>query len=174
MAPVVSPEVQLPGQDLVTHLRMAEMYALRRGMDPHTAKDVAQNVGLNLLKRGGVPVPEEGRFSPLAYVNTVTKNCMNDVYRRSARTPLVTEIEVEARLDTTSSAEDVVMHSELSAELETAITNIKPEHREVLLLLASGKSYEDIASIQGIALGTARSRISRARESVKQALDKQG
>src|SRR4051794_15106553 len=46
-----------------------------------------------------------------------------------------------------------------------ALARLSPEHREALLLIvAEGLSYEDAAQVCGIAVGTIKSRVNRARE----------
>lgn len=51
------------------------------------------------------------------------------------------------------------------AELKQAVGELRPEHREVLLLWAfEGLSYKEIADVCGCALGTVMSRLYRARQ----------
>ncbi|NUB45783.1 RNA polymerase sigma factor [Fertoebacter nigrum] len=50
------------------------------------------------------------------------------------------------------------------AEFSKAFDKLTPEHREVLILVgASGFSYEDAAGMMGVAVGTVKSRANRAR-----------
>ena len=52
-----------------------------------------------------------------------------------------------------------------------ALARLSPEHREALLLIvAEGLSYEDAAQVCGIAIGTIKSRVNRARERLAQLL----
>ncbi|MBD5802038.1 ECF RNA polymerase sigma factor SigH [Azoarcus sp. Aa7] len=56
-------------------------------------------------------------------------------------------------------------------ELERALQQLSPEQREVLLLVAlEDMSYEDTARILGTPIGTVMSRLSRARERLRQVL----
>ncbi len=49
-------------------------------------------------------------------------------------------------------------------DFRTAFDQLSPQHREVLILVgASGFSYEDVAEMTGVAVGTVKSRASRAR-----------
>jgi RNA polymerase sigma-70 factor, ECF subfamily len=51
------------------------------------------------------------------------------------------------------------------AELRLALTHLPQRHREALLLVAvEGTSYEEVAALQGVAVGTIKSRVSRARQ----------
>lgn len=52
-------------------------------------------------------------------------------------------------------------------EVQESINRLPPHHREVLVLIGVlGTSYEDAASICGCAVGTIKSRLNRARQSV--------
>lgn len=49
-------------------------------------------------------------------------------------------------------------------DFRRAFNQLSPEHREVLILAgASGFSYEDVAEMTGVAVGTVKSRVNRAR-----------
>lgn len=57
------------------------------------------------------------------------------------------------------------------ADFRTAFDQLSAEHREVLLLVgASGFSYEEAAEMTGVAVGTVKSRASRARLRLAQLL----
>ena len=56
-------------------------------------------------------------------------------------------------------------------DLERALQRLSPEHREVLLLISlEDLSYEEAATITGTPVGTIMSRLSRARERLRQLL----
>ena len=58
------------------------------------------------------------------------------------------------------------------AEVRNAYLSLSEEHREVLLLVAiEGLQYEEASAILEVPLGTVRSRLSRARQALRQALD---
>jgi RNA polymerase sigma-70 factor (ECF subfamily) len=57
-------------------------------------------------------------------------------------------------------------------EVRDAYLNLSEEHREVLLLVAiEGLQYEEAAAILNVPVGTIRSRLSRARQTLRDALD---
>lgn len=65
--------------------------------------------------------------------------------------------------------------SELKTALADALAGLEPTGREVLLLAEVERfSYEDIAAILDVAVGTVRSRLSRARASLRDALVERG
>ena len=54
---------------------------------------------------------------------------------------------------------------------ETALAGLPAPHRDALLLVAWGDlTYEQVASALGVPVGTVRSRVSRARSKLRQAL----
>jgi RNA polymerase sigma-70 factor (ECF subfamily) len=62
--------------------------------------------------------------------------------------------------------------SELRAALERALAALSSEHREILLLREmNGMEYEELAAALGCALGTVKSRIARARNALRRALE---
>jgi RNA polymerase sigma-70 factor (ECF subfamily) len=61
---------------------------------------------------------------------------------------------------------------ELEGIVERCIADLEPEFREVLILRdVEDMSYEEIADITGLADGTVKSRIHRARLQLKQAVE---
>jgi RNA polymerase sigma-70 factor (ECF subfamily) len=57
-------------------------------------------------------------------------------------------------------------------DLERAIQRLPEEQRTILLLVGlEGMSYEEAAQVCGVPLGTVRSRLSRAREALRQMLE---
>lgn len=57
------------------------------------------------------------------------------------------------------------------AEFRVAFARLSPEHREALILVgASGFSYEEVAGMTGVAIGTVKSRVNRARARLSEAL----
>ena len=70
----------------------------------------------------------------------------------------------------TASAENAFLSGGYSPELENALQNISANHRAILLLIADGYSYQEVAEILKIEVGTVMSRLSRARKSIKEVL----
>ncbi len=63
---------------------------------------------------------------------------------------------------------------ELVERVEAAMERLSPSHREILTLRnVRDLSYEEIAALLDLSLGTVKSRIARAREALKQVLGEQ-
>jgi RNA polymerase sigma-70 factor, ECF subfamily len=56
-------------------------------------------------------------------------------------------------------------------DVRDALDRLTAEHREALMLAATGLSYDEAAAVCGCAIGTMKSRISRARDRLAQMLD---
>ena len=62
-----------------------------------------------------------------------------------------------------------------SHTIAEALDHLAPRHREVIVLVGLEEmSYRDVAEILGVPLGTVMSRLSRAREQLRQMLEDRG
>ena len=76
---------------------------------------------------------------------------------------------------TDPSPDQLVAHSELAAALELALSGLRVEYAEVLVLrFQQGLSYEEISEITGLALGTVKTHLYRARKALAEALESRG
>jgi RNA polymerase sigma-70 factor (ECF subfamily) len=70
-------------------------------------------------------------------------------------------------------ASDTLVSSELTAKIESAIDSLSPKYKSVLVLrVYEEMSYEDIARTLDISVGTVMSRLFRAREKVREVLER--
>src|SRR5262249_22248823 len=67
-----------------------------------------------------------------------------------------------------------LLRSEWSERLHVALERLPPAHRACLMLLHQERSYQEIGALLNCPLGTVRSRIHRARVSLRQALQTDG
>src|SRR5215472_14876993 len=95
-----------------------------------------------------------------AWLFTILRNLFRSEYRKRRR-----EVEDgEGRLaESLKSQPDQPSHMEFE-EFRSALARLPPDQREALILVgASGFSYEEAAQICGSAVGTIKSRVNRAR-----------
>jgi RNA polymerase sigma-70 factor (ECF subfamily) len=107
-----------------------------------------------------------------------TNRCL-DLLRARGRRPAdsldAQTVEVEPRWTSQTASgehpEAFAARSELSGALERALDRL-PEDQRVVTILADihGHSYEEIAQITGVAVGTVKSRISRSRSRLREIL----
>jgi len=104
-----------------------------------------------------------------AWLFTILKNCHINDLRRARR---LDEMPDEHPLLTVPANQDA--HVGL-LEVRDAYLRLSNEHREVLLLVAiEGLQYDEAAAILKVPVGTVRSRLSRARQALRAALEKAG
>ncbi len=97
---------------------------------------------------------------------------LRNTYRSALRKNRFTEPYDDAVAERVLSAPASQHHPIHLADLRRALLDLPPNQREAIILVgAGGYSYEEAASISGCALGTIKSRISRAREGLSHILD---
>lgn len=114
-----------------------------------------------------------------AWLFKILKNSYINEYRRKARTPAKVDLEDYVTFHDTDEAAQVgnldlreeIFEGMLGDELTKAINDLPIEFRTVILLCdVEGFSYEEIAKIVDIPIGTVRSRLHRARNLLKEKL----
>lgn len=107
-----------------------------------------------------------------AWLFVILRNCHINELRRGQRVSQVGETDSEYDVVPTPASQEA--HMSL-LEVRDAYLNLSEEHREVLLLVAiEGLQYEEAAAILAIPVGTVRSRLSRARQALRDALEEGG
>ncbi|MEZ4667611.1 MAG: sigma-70 family RNA polymerase sigma factor [Anaerolineae bacterium] len=140
-----------------------------------SAADAAQDAFITAYRR--LETYRGGSFR--AWLFRVTTNTCYDELRRSKRRPAEALEELPgAELDDgpplasdAPSPEETVQDSELTRAIEDCIQGLQPDQRTILVLSdVEGFSYQDIADMTGVNLGTVKSRLSRARAGVRNCL----
>jgi RNA polymerase sigma-70 factor (ECF subfamily) len=77
----------------------------------------------------------------------------------------------EVFVSETESPEDLAVTQELVDRIAAGMEKLSAKHREVLILRnVKNLSYEEIAGILGISVGTVKSRIARARDALREVI----
>lgn len=151
--------------------------ALRMLGSQEDASDVAQEVFIKIYKSIS-NFKEESSLSTWIY-RIATNVCLDELRKRkkakfvSIDTPVQLEDgEVSMQMeDQGLQPDELVTQKELKEEVQKAISSLKDDHKIVIILRdINGYSYEEIADILGCTLGTVKSRINRARNSLKDIL----
>ena len=115
------------------------------------------------------------KFSTWIY--TIASNLAKNELRNRSRNPLVlfqtikAKFEDEARPlqfeDVHTRPDDLFRKRHLKEMVDQSVAELPAHHREVFVLRElEGKSYEEIAEITGVNLGTVKSRLNRARTAI--------
>ena len=148
---------------------------LRRHAD---AEDSAQEVFVKVFR---FMRNFTGQSSFSTWLYKIASNVCLDFLRKKKRRPVDTvsihqtsgdgEEYVLPILDTAKSPYEQAQLSEAQRFLAKALNELSPEQRQVIVLRdVEGLSYEEIAEIIGVAVGTVKSRINRARQSLQKIL----
>jgi len=163
---------------LVTiHEKQVYNLCLRMTGDPEDAMDLSQEAFLKAW-RGLRFYKFESAFSTWLY--RLTSNVCIDHLRRQKRRPAVslTVGDEEEELDvpdTEPLPEEQVLQNETQSAVAAAMNQLEEEFRLILTLrVVEERSYEEIADILDLKVGTVKSRIARARIKLKKILLQNG
>jgi len=151
--------------------------ALRLTRNPDDAKDLLQETVLRAFRFFH-------QFTPgtncRAWMLTILYNNFRNSFRRGAREQLATTPEtfdqaVEGQSTLADPArnnpEDLLAGRMLGRQIEKALDVLPPEFREALLLVdVQDLDYQEVSDILQIPLGTVKSRVSRGRALMREAL----
>jgi RNA polymerase sigma-70 factor, ECF subfamily len=122
-----------------------------------TADDLVQD---SLLKAWGAADSFTPDTNFRAWLFTILRNTYYSLYRKRSREVQDVDGDYASRLAVAPVQESRI---ELS-EFRRALAMLSDEHREVLIMVgASGMSYEEAAEACGVPVGTVKSRVNRAR-----------
>lgn len=131
--------------------------------DPTDAEDATQETFLTVLRRAGT---FRGEAQVSTWMYRVAVNTCHDMARHRARRPQtpVADIGLVSDLHEAHSDEDELAALELSDVLREALETLDEETRGLLVLCTIEQvPYAEVAEAYGIAVGTVKSRVHRAR-----------
>ncbi len=148
------------------------VYSIARRVAGPAAEDAAQETFLRVYRKLHTYRSDRGaKFSSWLY--RVAYNCACDVVARRGR-----EVTMPENFD---GADDGPGPEELAGSVEhvglarAALADIRPEYRNVLeLYYLMGKSYEQVAEVADLPLGTVKSYIHRGKKAVLASLRRAG
>ena len=150
---------------------------LRMVSDREDAQDLAQEAFVRAW-RGLKFYKHEAAFSTWLY--RLTSNvCIDFLRQKKRRSALsLTSAEEEEQIDIPDPSpqpEELVMQQQRKEAVAEAMSQLEDEFRLVLTLrVVQERSYEEIAEIMDLKVGTVKSRLARAREKLRKILMKNG
>jgi RNA polymerase sigma factor (sigma-70 family) len=164
-------EWQAPSWDEVVTQHSARVYRLayRLTGNPHDAEDLTQEVFVRVFRSLSSYTP--GTFE--GWLHRITTNLFLDQARRKAKIRFDALAEdAESRIPSRSAAPDTqVIDGMFDDDVELALSELPPDFRAAVVLCdIEGLTYEEIADVLGLKLGTVRSRIHRGRSMLRKAL----
>jgi RNA polymerase sigma-70 factor (ECF subfamily) len=147
---------------LIPHLRA---FARTLAGDPASADDLAQDA---MMKAWDARASFQMGTNMKAWTFMILRNQFYSEKRRSWRQ---SQLDQEAAERTLVAVDDPEAPVALD-ELRLSLAQLPPEQREALILVgAGGFAYEEAAEICGCAVGTVKSRVSRARKALHSILE---
>ena len=147
--------------------------AVRMCPTPELAEEAAQEAFLAAWQ--GLPF-FRGDSAFATWLYRLTSNACVDLLRKENRHqgPSLDDETVSAEVPAPT-PEKAVEQQELRRQIEAGLQTLSPEHREVLILREIQQlSYDEIADVLSLDLGTVKSRINRGRRQLREFLLKQG
>ena len=164
-------EWQAPSWDEIVAQHSARVYRLayRLTGNPHDAEDLTQEVFVRVFRSLSSYTP--GSFE--GWLHRITTNLFLDQARRKAKIRFdALADDAETRIPSRAVTPDVaVLDGLFDDDVESALAALPPDFRAAVVLCdIEGLSYEEIADVLGLKLGTVRSRIHRGRTMLRKAL----
>ena len=154
------PDVKADILEAIPHLRA---FAISLTGDLDRADDLVQEA----IVRG---LSHLDSFTPgtnmQAWLFTILRNQFHTGYRKRRREVEDPDGQYAAKLAAAPTQDGYINLKDLG----TALLQIPVEQREAVLLVAGGISYEEAAQICGVAIGTIKSRVNRARHALAERL----
>ena len=137
--------------------------------DRHICEDVAQEVFLAAYKKLPSFDPARGGFS--TWLFTIARNkSINAIKKRK-----ILSMSNPPENPDFSGPADSLIRDELFIELDRALNSLNPGHKRALVMAEfENLPYEQIAQIEGVKIGTIKSRINRAKHRLRSALEGAG
>jgi RNA polymerase sigma-70 factor (ECF subfamily) len=164
-------------QAALPHLDAVYTAALRLARNPDDAEDLLQETILRAYRF--FHQFTEGT-NCRAWLLTILYNNFRNAYRRGAREQVAaSNEEFDREIETNSlrsdqarfNPEELIGNRMIGHRIEAALETIPADFREALLLVdVQELNYQEVAEVLGVPLGTIKSRVSRARALLREAL----
>ncbi|HEX2176815.1 MAG TPA: RNA polymerase sigma factor SigE [Nocardioidaceae bacterium] len=161
-----------PSWDEIVRAHSARVYrlAFRLTGNPHDAEDLTQEVFVRVFRSLSSYTP--GTFE--GWLHRITTNLFLDQARRKQKIRFdALADDADQRLPGRAPTPERALHDQLfDPDVESALAQLPPDFRAAVVLCdIEGLSYEEIAAILDVKLGTVRSRIHRGRSMLRKALE---
>jgi RNA polymerase sigma-70 factor (ECF subfamily) len=154
---------------ILPHLDAAHRLARWLMRNEHDAEDVVQEASLRALRYFRTFAGGSGR----AWFLSIVRNTSSQWYRRGAQAPVdAFDEEQHNSARPAFDPEALLLHTDDVTLIERAMSNLSTRFRELLVLRELEElSYQEVADVMGIPIGTVMSGLSRARHALRGALD---
>lgn len=161
---------------MIPHLDALYNFALRLTSEPNDAEDLVQDT---VVKAYRFFDSYEKGTNAKAWLFRILKNSYINKYRKQSKKPQEVDYDevssfyesIRAARTDTSDLEDRMYRDLMDDELSLALEDLPEDFRTVVLLCdVEGFTYEEIANMLDVPIGTIRSRLHRGRNLLKSQL----
>ncbi|MBV9344519.1 MAG: sigma-70 family RNA polymerase sigma factor [Gammaproteobacteria bacterium] len=150
---------------VLPHLDDAYRFARWLGNARADAEDIVQEAMLRAFR--GFAALRAPAVKP--WLLTIVRNCHVDAARQRQRREADRQALADAQGAGAPDPQLAAIQSQSELELQRLLSGLSAEHRETLALREVAElSYREIATLTGVPVGTVMSRLSRARESLRE------
>ena len=145
-------------------------HARRRTPDDATAEDLVQETFVRAYRSFG-RLPEDSRVRP--WLHQILRNvCIDDAHRRRRELDKVDRVLAEASDTAVEAGPEAALGLDVdSHRLTEALADLSAAHRDAFVQrVVVGLDYDEIAEREGVSETNARARVSRARATLRRAL----
>jgi RNA polymerase sigma-70 factor, ECF subfamily len=163
-------------EEVVPHLDALYNFALRLTSDPNDAEDLVQDT---IVKAYRFFSSYERGTNAKAWLFRILKNSYINNYRKKSKQPNQVDYDevatfyetIRAERTDTSDLEDKMFRDLIDDDISSALEELPEDFRTVVLLCdVEGFTYEEIANMLDVPIGTIRSRLHRGRNLLKSQL----
>jgi|SRR5690625_224348 len=160
-------------EEIIPHLDALYNFALRLTADPNDAEDLVQDT---IVKAYRFFTSYEKGTNAKAWLFRILKNSYINNYRKRSKKPQQVDYDevstfyesVRAEHTDTSDLEDRLYRNLMDDDITGALEALPEDFRTVVLLCdVEGFTYEEIANMLDVPIGTIRSRLHRGRNLLK-------
>jgi RNA polymerase sigma-70 factor (ECF subfamily) len=162
-------------EDALAHADSLHNLARYLARNPADAEDLVQETYVHALRAWGELPPGS---NVKAWLFRILRNAFVSRCRRDVRSPPPDPYDTTEPAGASAAGADTLrgdaelarLRGVVSSELEAAVLRLGPDARTAILLDLEGFSEAEVAEIAGCAVGTVKSRLSRARAALRAAL----
>lgn len=160
-------------EEIIPHLDALYNFALRLTSDPNDAEDLVQDT---IVKAFRFFSSYEKGTNAKAWLFRILKNSYINNYRKQSKQPNQVDYDevatfyetIRAERTDTSDLEDRMFRELIDDDISNALEELPEDFRTVVLLCdVEGFTYEEIANMLDVPIGTIRSRLHRGRNLLK-------
>lgn len=148
--------------DLINEMESLKKFALKLTRNDSDADDLAQATILRALEKRALFQADTNLFS---WAAKIMYNLFVSGYRRKVKFETQYDPENYINSESVSASQETALEFK---EVQEAMNGLSDDHREILIMICiKGMQYAEVSEALQIPVGTVRSRLSRARESLQ-------